>query len=143
MDNLALEDYYSKNYSQISIVSNDKHMHHVLASVINSRHYSLKSIFNSNQCLENHYFNSILIIDLLINDMDSLSLIKQLKERNKESFIMAIMSKPVLEFMELSAERIKRDAIEHGADSVFIAPFNLAELASTIECLACRDLLSA
>ena len=40
-DNLALEDYYSKNYSQISIVSNDKHMHHVLASVINSRHYSL------------------------------------------------------------------------------------------------------
>ena len=143
MDNLALEDYYSKNYSQISIVSNDKHMHHVLSSVINSRHYSLKSIFNSNQCLENHHFNSILIIDLLINDMDSLSLIKQLKERNKESFIMAIMGKPVLEFMELSAERIKRDAIEHGADSVFIAPFNLAELASTIECLACRDLLSA
>ena len=45
--------------------------------------------------------------------------------------------------MELSAERIKRDAIENGADSVFIAPFNLAELASTIECLACRDLLSA
>ena len=32
---------------------------------------------------EKSLFNSILIIDLLINDMDSLSLIKQLKQKKQ------------------------------------------------------------
>ena len=143
MDNLSLEKYFSNNYSQISVVSSDKQMHHVLASVINPRHYSLKSLFSGNKCLKNHFFDSILIIDLLINDIDSLSLIKQLKQKNSGLFIIAIMGKPILEFMEKNKDNIKKEAIENGADSVFIAPFNLAELVSTIECLAEKDLLYA
>lgn len=145
MDNLSLEKYFSNNFSQISVVSSDKQMQHILASVINPRHHSLKFLFNGSQCLSNQHSNSnsILIIDLLINDIDGFALVKQLKKENNNLFIIAIMGKPLLECMEKNIKNIKRKAIESGADSVFVAPFNLAELVSTIECLSERDLLSA
>ena len=65
--------------------------------------------------------------------MDGLSLIEELREEYRGLHIIAVMNKESLELVNLTADNITLMAAQSGANAVFIAPFNLAELVATVE----------
>lgn len=69
----------------------------------------------------------------MLNDMDGLSLIEELREQYRGLHIIAVMNKESLELVNLTADNITLMAAQSGANAVFIAPFNLAELVATVE----------
>jgi DNA-binding response OmpR family regulator len=75
----------------------------------------------------------VVIVDLMLNDMDGLSLIEELREQYRGLHIIAVMNKESLELVNLTADNITLMAAQSGANAVFIAPFNLAELVATVE----------
>ena len=69
----------------------------------------------------------------MLNDMDGLSLIEELREQFRDLHIIAVMNKESLELVNLTSDNITLMAAQSGANAVFIAPFNLAELVATVE----------
>lgn len=75
----------------------------------------------------------IALVDLILEDMDGLSFIEELRARHRGLHIIAIMCKKELAAIDMSAESITLMASKCGANAVFTAPFNLAELLATID----------
>ena len=83
------------------------------------------------------------ITDLLLDDMDGLSLIEEMRSIEPNAEIIALLSDTsalsnvVLEGgLDLNAEAVRKMAIESGAHAVFISPFNLGELVEAIHRLS-------
>ena len=85
--------------------------------------YHLQSSKNASKCLEIAHQCQVVIVDLMLNDMDGLSLIEELREQFHGLYIIAVMNKESLELINLTADNITLMAAQSGANAVFIAPF--------------------
>ena len=115
-----------KNHDQslplLTLVSSTANLHDVLTSAIDPHHYQLLT-----------GESKIALVDLILEDMDGLSLIEELRARDRSLHIIAVMCKKELAAIDMSAESITLMASQCGANAVFTAPFNLAELLATID----------
>lgn len=117
----------------ITLVSSSPNLHNVLTSAIDTQHYELATAKTASESLDIIGDSKIALVDLILEDMDGLSLIEEFRARHKSLHIIAIMCKKELAAIEMSAESITLMASQAGANAVFIAPFNLAELLATID----------
>ena len=122
-----------KNPINLAFASNNHQLQHVLKSVLETDDYHLQSPRNASKCLEIAHQCQVVIVDLMLNDMDGLSLIEELREQYRGLHIIAVMNKESLEIVNLTADNITLMAAQSGANAVFIAPFNLAELVATVK----------
>ena len=117
----------------LTLVSSTPNLHNVLTSAIDPQHYQLLTAHSASECLNIIGESKIALVDLILEDMDGLSLIEELRARNRGLHIIAVMCKKELAAIDMSAESITLMASQCGANAVFTAPFNLAELLATID----------
>ena len=114
----------------LTLVTSNQNLQDVLHSSIDARRYQLLTANTASEGLT--------IIDGHpqtdgSEDMDGLSFIEELRARHRGLHIIAIMCKKELAAIDMSAESITLMASKCGANAVFTAPFNLAELLATID----------
>tara|TARA_B100000767_G_scaffold275089_1_gene310380 strand:+ start:4564 stop:4995 length:432 start_codon:yes stop_codon:yes gene_type:complete len=123
----------NKSQINLALASNNHELRHILRSVLDASDYDLQSSKNASKCLAIAHQCQVVIVDLMLNDMDGLSLIEELREQYRGLHIIAVMNKNSLETVNLTADNITLMASQSGANAVFIAPFNLAELVATVD----------
>ena len=122
--------------AELTLVANNQQLHKVLSTSLNDEAgYHLHRCETATSCLEilDKSNTKIIFVDLILEDMDGLSLIEEIRSRYRCLHIVAIMCKNELAAIDLPVENIKIMAAQSGANAVFLAPFNLAELLTTIE----------
>ena len=117
----------------LTLVSSSPNLHDVFTSAIDPHHYQLLTAHSASECLNIVGESKTVLVDLILEDMDGLSLIEELRARHRGLHIIAIMCKKELAAIDMSAESITLMASQCGANAVFTAPFNLAELLATID----------
>lgn len=122
-----------QNLPLLTLVSSSSNLHNVLTSAIDPHHYQLLTARSASECLNIVGESKTVLVDLILEDMDGLSLIEELRARHRSLHIIAIMCKKELAAIDMSAESITLMASQCGANAVFTAPFNLAELLATID----------
>ena len=143
----------------ICIAESSPCLQSVLSSALAPAQYKLITAQNAVDCINVVSDMDIIFVDLVLEDMDGLSLIEELRTAhrlaqiqsnsarkqvgngdvtNTAAFnagtpsIVAFLARGALEKVDLSVDEIRQMAIQSGADAVFVAPFNLGELMSTI-----------
>ncbi len=122
--------------TELTLVASNQQLHKVLATSLNGdAGFHLHRSETATACLEtlDKSNSKIVFVDLILEDMDGLSLIEEIRSRYRCLHIVAIMCKNELAAIDLPVENIKIMAAQSGANAVFLAPFNLAELLTTIE----------
>ena len=118
----------------VTLIANNEQLSDVLTASLTPS-YQLNSAQRATDglaLLENSN-SKIVFVDLILDDIDGLSLIEEIRTRYRCLHIVAIMCKNELASVDLTAESITLMAAQSGANGVFIAPFNLAELLTTVE----------
>ena len=72
------------------------------------------------------------LVDLMLEDMDGLSLIEDIRMKNPLVPIVAFMSEQQPEELAIQERALRKMAASSGADAVFTAPFNLGEIRNTL-----------
>lgn len=123
-----------------------------LSSALDASHFQLTAAKHAVECLKQAVSAQVVFVDLVLEDMDGLSLIEELRStQHLESLkqanhsnglnsktehsslkIVAFLTRSALEKIDLPVGNIESMAIASGADAVFVAPFNLGELTSTV-----------
>ena len=121
-------------------------MFDIVADTIKESGYRITTVSNAMLALEHlksDKYTDLYITDLLLDDMDGLSLIEEMRSIEPNAEIIALLSDTsalsnvVLEGgLDLNAEAVRKMAIESGAHAVFISPFNLGELVEAIHRLS-------
>mgnify|MGYP005627535493 FL=1 len=129
----------------LTLVTSNQNLQDVLKSSIDSQRYQLLTANTASEGLDlisGHPQTAdakktdvakIALVDLILEDMDGLSFIEELRARHRGLHIIAIMCKKELAAIDMTAESITLMASQCGANAVFTAPFNLAELLATID----------
>ncbi|MDG1292968.1 MAG: hypothetical protein P8O99_02525 [Pseudomonadales bacterium] len=129
----------------LTLVTSNQNLQDALHSSIDTQRYQLLTANTASEGLtiinghpqadgsKNTDVAKIALIDLILEDMDGLSFIEELRARHRGLHIIAIMCKKELAAIDMSAESITLMASKCGANAVFTAPFNLAELLETID----------
>ena len=72
----------------------------------------------------------------MLEDMDGLSLIEEIRMHKPEAPVIAFIPAASGKQLELEEQSLRKMALQSGANALFIAPFNLGEIAGTIDRLA-------
>lgn len=124
---------------KLTLAASSEHLHEVLKATLDPQHYQLLTAHSATECLNIIDDSKIVFVDLILEDMDGLSLIEEIRSRHRTMHIIAIMCKDELAVIDMSADNIKLMAAQSGANAVFLAPFNLAELLTTVDRF-CEDI---
>jgi two-component system copper resistance phosphate regulon response regulator CusR len=79
--------------------------------------------------LENDY--DVIVLDLMLPGLDGLSLLRQLRERGKETHVLILSAKDLVE------DRVQ--GLRLGADDYLVKPFSFDELCARLEALVRRS----
>lgn len=118
---------------KLTLAASSEHLHEVLKATLDPLHYQLLAAHSATECLKIIEDSKVVFVDLILEDMDGLSLIEEIRSRHRTMHIIAIMCKDELAAIDMTADNIKLMAAQSGANAVFIAPFNLAELLTTVD----------
>ena len=108
----------------------------VLEAVLDRSSYTLQHAENAGQCLKFVQHSQLVLVDLFLDDIDGLSLIEEIRLQQPQAPIIAFLCNENADVLDLSETEITLMATQSGASAVFIAPYNLAELLTTIERLS-------
>ena len=129
----------------LTLVTSNENLQDVLKSSIDSQRYQLLTANTASEGLnlidglpltdgaKKTDVAKIALVDLILEDIDGLSFIEELRARHRSLHIIAIMCKKELAAIDMTAESITLMASKCGANAVFTAPFNLSELLATID----------
>ncbi len=117
----------------LTLTENSQQLRGILESALDSNLYRLVSAQSASECLQIVEGSKIAFVDLILNDMDGLSLIEELRAHHRQMHIIAVLRKEEFNSLDITADSIKLMASQSGANAVFIAPFNLGELIQTVE----------
>lgn len=118
---------------KLTVAASNLQLCEVLNAALDNDSYQLHIASSATECLNHLTDTKIVFVDLILEDMDGLSLIEEIRLRHRGMHIIAIMCKNELATIDMSAEEVTLMASRSGANAVFIAPFNLAELLTTVE----------
>ncbi|NNL10802.1 MAG: response regulator [Pseudomonadales bacterium] len=75
---------------------------------------------------------SCIFVDLMLEEIDGLSLIEKIRLRNRDIPVAAFVASTELNSLDIDATATRSMAHQSGADAVFITPFNLGEIMQTV-----------
>jgi len=119
----------------IVVVENTPHLSLVLEGVPNRQYSAISSANSARECLES-LCDAVFLVDLMLEDMDGLSLIEEIRMQKPYAPVIAFIPARSSEHLELEEKSLRKMAAQSGANALFIAPFNLGEITGTIDRLA-------
>lgn len=120
---------------QIVVVENTPHLSLVLEGVPNKQYSAISSASSARECLES-LCDAVFLVDLMLEDMDGLSLIEEIRIKKPYAPVIAFIPAKSSAQLELEEKSLRKMAVQSGANALFIAPFNLGEITGTIDRLA-------
>lgn len=118
---------------KLTVAASNLQLCQVLNAALDNDSYQFHIASSATECLNQLTDTQVVFVDLILEDMDGLSLIEEIRMRHRGMHIIAIMCKDELATIDMSAEEVTLMAARSGANAVFIAPFNLGELLTTVE----------
>jgi len=121
---------------KLTLVEENNNICDAIGYAIREQGYQINTASTAVEALEIIPDSNIVLVDLVLKDLDGLSLIEEIKARFSGKSVVAMLTRPE------SASPLAEDsdtasmAKDSGADAIFIAPFNLGDLMTTIERLA-------
>jgi two-component system OmpR family response regulator len=117
---------------RILLAEDDNNLGNLLKNYLNAKYYDALLSVNGKEALESFKKNefNICIIDIMMPEMDGLTLAKEIRKLN-----------PLVPFIFLTAKNQKEDIIEgfkSGADDYITKPFSMEELLYRIEAILRR-----
>lgn len=119
----------------IVVVESSENLKRILERIPGQRYSAIGNVTCARECLET-LSDSIYLVDLMLEDMDGLSLIEDIKMRKPGTPVIAVMPAESSEQLDLEEQSLRKMALQSGASALFIAPFNLGEIVGTIDRLA-------
>ncbi len=118
---------------KILVVEDEPTLNKIIAKRLKIEAYSVDSAFNGKEALQ--YLEAaeydLLIVDIMMPEMDGLTLVKKIRERSK-----AI---PVLFLTALDSTKDKVTGLDAGGDDYLVKPFEFEELLARIRSLLRRS----
>lgn len=84
------------------------------------------------ECLAELDSSSCVFVDLMLEEIDGLSLIEKIRLRNRNIPVAAFVASTEITSLEIDASATRSMAHQSGADAVFITPFNPGEILHTV-----------
>jgi len=123
------------------LAESDAPLRDVLQSALDSHNLNAITALDANECLAMAANADIVLLDLMLDGMDGLSLLEALRTEQPSVPLIAFIGQKSIDSLDLDAEALQVLAIKSGANAVFIAPFNLAELLTTTDRLCEQQLI--
>ncbi len=120
----------------IAICDDEQHVRSGLKSVLEKEQYKVMEFENGLECwnsvssLDTRYFPSLFILDIMMPEMDGLTLFKKLKELSPQTPVMFLTSR--------DDEFDKVLGLELGADDYLCKPYSVRELIARIHVILRR-----
>ena len=118
------------NSSQLTVVESEPYLQVILDAALGDA-ARVDHASTSEQCLSSLNQNAAIFIDLLLEDVDGLSLIERIRLQNREIPIIAFVAQTEMGALNIEEAATRSMAEQSGADAVFFAPFNLGEILHT------------
>lgn len=120
------------NFSdRVAVVESKPHLFNILKSVLEYSDAAINLRQTAQQCLQN-LDSSIILVDLLFEDMDGLSLIEEIRLKNRKVPIVGFVCQTQIDSLDIEEQTIRMMAEQSGVNAFFLAPFNLGEVVNTI-----------
>lgn len=84
------------------------------------------------ECMAELDSATCIFVDLMLEEIDGLSLIEKIRLRNRSIPVAAFVASQELTSLDIDASATRSMAHQSGADAVFITPFNLGEIVHTV-----------
>ncbi len=127
--------HHSQAQSPVIVVESEIRLHAVLAQTLPGAGEQVGHLPSASACLQNLQ-DATYLVDLMLEDMDGLSLIEDIRAGKPFSPIIAFLSEQPGSSLGLQEYTLREMAAKSGANALFVAPFNLGEIVSTISRLA-------
>jgi DNA-binding response OmpR family regulator len=89
-------------------------------------------------CLQN-LNHSAYLVDLMLEDVDGLSLIEDIRFKGGKMPVVAFMNTNSMNELDMEEQGLRKMALDAGANALFLAPFNLCELVQTLQRLCSQS----
>lgn len=119
----------------ILVVEDDAALNRMICAKLKAQDYSVFSAYNGEEALDllDHQYVDLIISDIMMPQMDGITLIKELRSADCNIPVLIITAKDQLEDMEAG--------FHAGSDDYMIKPVNLKELALRVQALLRRSRL--
>lgn len=116
----------------ITVIESTNYLHSVLSTAFDSNQHQITHADNAKQGFEQLPATSLVCVDLLLDDVDGMSLIEDIRLAHPKLPIVAYINKENCSSFDLEAQQIRAMAEASGANAVIFTPINLGELIHTI-----------
>ncbi|MBT8148555.1 MAG: response regulator [Pseudomonadales bacterium] len=118
------------NPSQLIVVESEPYLQVILEAALGDS-ATVNYASTGAQCLSGLGQSAAIFIDLLLEDVDGLSLVERIRLQNREVPIIAFVAQTEIGSLNIEEAATRSMAEKSGADAVFFAPFNLGEILHT------------
>ena len=120
---------------EIVVVENSPNLNSILERTPNKHCSGISRKVSAKACLETMR-DAVYLVDLMLEDMDGLSLIEEIRMRKPDIPVIAFIATTSTPDFELEEQALRKMAFQSGANALFIAPLNLGEIVGTLDRLA-------
>lgn len=116
---------------KLLVVENAPYMQVMLEAAL-GEHTDVQQLGGAMECLADLDSASCVFVDLMLEEIDGLSLIEKIRMRNSTVPVAAFVASAEFTALDIDASATRTMAHQSGADAVFITPFNLGEIVHTV-----------
>ncbi|MDB4576272.1 response regulator [bacterium] len=115
------------NRSRLIVAETEPYLQVILDAALGES-AKVEHISQSKECLAELENVDGVFVDLMLDDLDGLSLIETIRLRDRELPIIAFVTQNEIVSLNIQESATRAMAEHSGADAVFFAPFNLGEI---------------
>ncbi|MGB5326335.1 MAG: response regulator [Pseudomonadales bacterium] len=116
---------------KLIVVENTPYMQVILEAALGDG-AEVQQVGGTMECIAALDSAACIFVDLMLEEIDGLSLIEKIRLRNRTIPVAAFVSSSELASLDINASATRSMAHQSGADAVFITPFNLGEIILTV-----------
>lgn len=117
--------------SKIIVVENTPYLQVILDAAFSETGHDVSLASTANQCFDELAQCSAIFVDLLLEDMDGLSLIERIRLKNHSIPVIAFVAQTEIDSIGIEEAATRSMSEQSGANAVFFSPFNLGEIVNT------------
>lgn len=118
------------NATQLIVVETNPYLQVILDAALGET-AEVNHAHSSDLCLAAIESTSAMFVDLMLEDVDGLSLIEKIRMKDAQIPIIAFVAQTEIGSLQIEEAATRSMAEQCGADAVFFAPFNLGEILHT------------
>lgn len=116
----------------IAVVESTANIANIIKPAIDQSLGYTHHVTTAAECLAANEF-AVFMVDLMLDETDGLTLIEDLRLKNRNIPIVAYIDAKQLEALGMEEQGLRKMALDAGANALFMSPLNLAELVQTLQ----------